>query len=149
MQRQVDIYQSIGHRKLLPKRREITPTVNNPLIPGQDLLMDRQILVIPDLAAFSLFWSVSPFSKLDYVEDIERQPGFAPTGISKNSNLVHGMFSPAGPADQAIRYLAGLVRVADGSAGQMTGATGVPQLADWQGSRNPKADFGGSTCWFD
>ena len=70
-------------------------------------------------------------------------------GISKNSNLVHGMFSPAGPADQAIRYLAGLVRVADGSAGQMTGATGVPQLADWQGSRNPKADFGVSTCWFD
>jgi hypothetical protein len=121
--------------------------------------MDRQILVIRDLAAFSLFWSVSPFSKLDFVEDIERQPGnlrqsprkrrFAPTGISKNSNLIHGMFSPAGPANQAIRYLAVLVRVADGSAGQMTGATGVPQLADWQGSRNPKADFGVSTCWFD
>src|SRR5215831_15793451 len=66
MQRQVDVYQSVGYRELVPKRRGITATVNNPLIPRQDFLMDRQILLIRDLAVFSFFWSVSPFSKLDY-----------------------------------------------------------------------------------
>ena len=65
--RQVDVYQSVRCREPVPSRRQTTVTINYPLIPPQDIMVDRQVLVIGDLAAVFIFRSVPAISELDYV----------------------------------------------------------------------------------
>src|SRR5262249_37636541 len=62
---QVDVYKGVSYGEPLPNGRKTAVTIDYPLIPGEDVSMDRQVLVIRDLAAAFLFRSVFSILELD------------------------------------------------------------------------------------
>src|ERR1700688_3179941 len=61
---QVDVYEGVRRGEPLPHRRQTAETVDNPLVPAQDLTMDRHVLLIRKPAAIFLGRAISPASEL-------------------------------------------------------------------------------------